>query len=75
MRGQRRLGAHQAALAFEALEQRGLLAADIGAGADADLEVEGVGRAGDARPSSRSRRAAVMAAFMAAMAWGYSERM
>ena len=40
MRRQRRLGAHHAALAFEALEQRRLLAADIGAGADADLDVE-----------------------------------
>ena len=41
MRGQRRLGAHDAALALEAFEQRGLLAADIGAGADAQLDVEG----------------------------------
>ena len=41
MRRQRRLRAHIAALAFEAFEQRGLLAADIGAGADAHLDVEG----------------------------------
>ena len=40
MRRQRRLGAHLPALALEALEQRGLLAADIGAGADAHLDVE-----------------------------------
>ena len=43
MRRQRRLGAHDAALAFEAVQQRGFLAADIGAGADADLHVEGIG--------------------------------
>ena len=48
MRRQRRLGAHLAALAFEAVEQRGFLAADIGAGADPDLDVEIVGRAGNA---------------------------
>ena len=47
--GQRRLGADHAALALEAFEQRRLLAADIGAGADAHLHVEGVARAGDAR--------------------------
>ena len=41
-RRQRRLGAHLAALAFQALEQRGLLAADIGAGAEPRLDVEGV---------------------------------
>ena len=40
VRRQRRLGAHLAALAFEAFEQRGFLAADIGPGADADLDVE-----------------------------------
>ena len=45
MRRQRRLGAHDAALAFEAVQQRGFLAADIGAGADADFHVEGIGRA------------------------------
>ena len=52
VRGQRRLGAHLPALAFEAFEQRGFLAADIGARADADFDVE--------RASSRhaSRRAA-----------------
>ena len=34
-----------AALAFEAFEQRGLLAADIGAGADAHFHVEALARA------------------------------
>jgi hypothetical protein len=49
MRGQRRLGADDAAAAFQALQQRGLLAADIGAGADADLEIETVTGAANAR--------------------------
>ena len=40
VRRQRRLGAHLAAPAFEAFEQRRLLAADIGAGADAHFDVE-----------------------------------
>ena len=40
VRRQRRLGAHDAAPAFQALEQRRLLAADISARAHADLEVE-----------------------------------
>jgi hypothetical protein len=35
VRGQWRLGAHDAAAAFKALQQRGLFAADIGARADA----------------------------------------
>ena len=38
--GQRRLGAHDAAPALDALHQRRLLAADVGAGADADVEAE-----------------------------------
>jgi len=38
--GQRRLGAHLAALAFERIQKRGFLAADIGAGADTDFEIE-----------------------------------
>jgi predicted molibdopterin-dependent oxidoreductase YjgC len=45
-----RLGADLAALAFEALEQRGLLAAHIGAGADPHLHVEGVFGTGDIGP-------------------------
>ncbi len=49
MRGQGRLGADNAAAAFEALQQRGFLAADIGAGADADFEIEAVTGAADAR--------------------------
>ncbi len=40
VRRERRLGPHLATLAFEALQQRGLLAADIGAGADTHFEVE-----------------------------------
>ena len=43
-RRQRRLEAHHAALAFEALEQRGLFAADVGAGRRAHFEVERAGR-------------------------------
>src|SRR5215831_18132353 len=39
-RGQRRLGAHHAALALEAVEHRGLLAADVRAGAAPDVELE-----------------------------------
>ena len=39
--GDGRLGPHLAALALEALEHRRLLAADVGAGADAHLHVEG----------------------------------
>ncbi len=42
MRGQRRLGADDAAPAFQAFQQRGLFAADIGAGADPDFEIEAV---------------------------------
>ena len=37
---ERRLQPRQALLAFEAFEQRGLLAADVGAGAVVDVEVE-----------------------------------
>src|SRR5690606_12157500 len=44
---QRRLVPNQAALAFEALEQRGLFAADVGAGAEADIDVEGLAAADD----------------------------
>ena len=40
-RRDRRLGPHHAALALEAFQHGGLFAADIGAGAAADLEVEG----------------------------------
>src|SRR5579883_904396 len=49
VRRQWRLGADDAAAAFQALQERGFLTADIGAGADAHLDVEGVARTGDAR--------------------------
>ena len=42
MRRQRRLRPHLPALAFEAIEQRRLLAAHIGAGTGAHLHIEGV---------------------------------
>ena len=48
MRGQRRLGAHLAAFSFDAFQQRGFLAADIGAGADAHFDFEGMTGVGDA---------------------------
>src|SRR5271165_4066318 len=54
-RRQRRLGAHLSALALEALEQRGLLPADIGACAEPRLEIEGVGRAEDAATEEPAR--------------------
>ena len=53
MRRQRRLGADLAALALDRIEQRGLLAADIGAGADPHLERE---RRDDVRRRARSPR-------------------
>ena len=40
-----RLRTHHAALALDAVEQRGLLAADVGAGTNTDLDVEGLARA------------------------------
>jgi len=49
VRRQRRLGADDAAAAFQAFQQRGLLAANIGAGADANFEVEAVAGTADAR--------------------------
>ena len=68
VRRQRRLDAHLAALALQAVEQRGLLAADIGAGADALLDVEVRAEHGP------SRRATSSAALNVAIACGYSER-
>src|SRR5574337_1992280 len=57
-RRQRRLGAHLPALAFEAVEERGLLAADVGARAEPRLDVEGVVRAENLRPEqARGSRA------------------
>jgi hypothetical protein len=49
-RGQRRLGAHDAALAFDGFEQRGFFAADIGAGADPHFQVERLAAAGRRPP-------------------------
>ncbi len=46
-RRNRRLVAHHPALALETLEHRGLLAADVGAGAEPHFEIEGVCAAGD----------------------------
>ena len=46
--GERRLGADEAALAFEAVEEGGFLAAHIGAGAEPHFQVEDERRAGDA---------------------------
>jgi hypothetical protein len=43
-RGDRWLGAHLAAATFEALEHRGLLAADVGTGTDPHLDIEGRAR-------------------------------
>ena len=51
-RGDRRLGPDHAALALEALQHRGLLAADVGAGADPHVQVEAqVASRGRSRPS------------------------
>ena len=62
VRRQRRLGAHDAALAFEALQQRRFLAAHVGAGADADLEIERVAASpATSGPSSPPRGATAIA--------------
>jgi hypothetical protein len=50
VRRQRRLGADDAAAAFEAFQQRGFLAADIGPRADADFKIEIFRRTGYAGP-------------------------
>jgi hypothetical protein len=47
VRRQRRLGAHDAALAFQAIEKSRLLAAHVGAGTRADLDIENLARASD----------------------------
>src|SRR5271165_3011712 len=54
-RRQRRLDANLAPLSLQAFEQRRLLAADIGAGAEPRLEIEGAAGAEHAR-SEKSRR-------------------
>ena len=48
MRRQRRLGADDAAAAFEAFQQRGLFATDIGTGTDPDFQIEAVAGSGNA---------------------------
>ena len=75
VRRQRRLRAHDAALALQAFEQRRFLAAHIRAGAHADLEIECVSRAGDGR--SRAARLAARSrsrVLSVAIACGYSDR-
>src|SRR3984957_15297245 len=47
VRGERRLGADEAAPAFEAFQKRGLFAANVSAGADPHLQIEVVLRAAD----------------------------
>ncbi|OIQ79167.1 hypothetical protein GALL_391050 [mine drainage metagenome] len=49
VRGQRRFGAHHAALALQAFQQRGFLAADIGAGTAANFQMKGPAAAEDIR--------------------------
>ncbi len=63
-RGQRRLGADLAALALDTVEQRGLLAADIGARADAHLQREGSDTVRSQRdgPAHRLHRERIFAA-------------
>ena len=58
MDGERRLGADQAALAFQAFQQGGFFAADIGAGAHPQLDVEAVVRTGDVLAGRFARSAA-----------------
>ena len=72
--GQRRLGAHHAAFAFQAFQQGGFLAADIGARARAHFQVELAAAAMHvaAQPANAARPR--MAASSVAMACGYSER-
>ncbi len=75
MRRQRRLGAHDAALAFQAFQQRGLLAADIGARPARTSISNGVRRTCNARAQHAvAARAPRCASFIVAIACGYSER-
>ena len=71
MRRQRGLRAHLAALALQAFQQRGFLAADIGAGADALLDVEG---SAPSTMADQPRARDGQRASKVAMACGYSER-
>ena len=73
---ERRLQARVAALALERVEQRGLLAADVGAGAAVHDEVERVVGAEDvlAEVAGRARPRRRAASRMSAW-WAYSPRM
>ena len=75
MRRQRRLGAHLAAIALQAFQQRGFLAADIGAGAERDLDVESEAPSRASAPKQAARARMPIAARKVAIACGYSERM
>ena len=72
---ERRLVARLAALALDRLEERRLLAADVGAGAAPELDVEGEARAEDvgAEQAGRARRVD-RAARRAPRPRGYSPR-
>ena len=76
LRRERRLRARLAALAFDRVEERRLLAADVGAGAAADLDVEAEARSGDvvAEQAGAARRVD-RACASALSASGYSPRM
>ena len=74
-RGDRRLGAHLAAAALEALQHRGLLAADVGTGAHPHVQVEGEPAAQDvARRASRGCRRSRWRDAARRRRAGYSER-
>ncbi len=71
---ERRLVARLAAVALDRVEERGLLAADVGAGALADLDVEGEALAEDVVAEEAAPRARAIAFSMRARASGYSPR-
>src|SRR5208282_6938126 len=54
-RGKRRLEADHPAAAFDAFEHRGFLAADVGAGAEPNLQLERLARAKNVRAQIASR--------------------
>ena len=72
---ERRLVARLAALALDRLEERRLLAADVGAGAAAELDVEGEAGAEDVRPEEAGAACGVDRVADPASASGYSPRM
>ena len=72
---ERRLVARLAALALDRLEERRLLAADVGAGAAPELDVEGEAGAEDVGAEQPASRAAAIALAIRASASGYSPRM